>query len=71
MSQPADVSNFFFYLGKLWLSSFQKTIEPENPMVGSKVMALGSVLMHSTWFLRYPNCFNFDFDPWVVVGKVI
>ena len=34
---------------------FQNTKEIETPMVGSKVMALGSVLMCSTWFLRYLN----------------
>ena len=38
-------------LGKLLISSFQNTKEIENRMIGSKVMALGSMLMHFYNFL--------------------
>ena len=34
-------------------------------------MASGSELTHLACFSRYLNCFNSDFDPWVVVGKGI
>jgi len=38
-------------------------------MIGSKVMALGSILTHFLWFSRYLNHFNSNCDPWIVVGK--
>ena len=44
------------------MSSFQNTEEIENPMVKSKVMALGSVLLSFAWFYGYLNCFNSNFD---------
>ena len=55
--------------GKVWMFSFQKIKEIEIPMVGLKVTASGSVLTCSTWFWRYLNHFNSDFDPRIVVGK--
>ena len=58
-------------LGKLWMSSFQNTKEIGNSTVESKVMALGSMLTRFAWFSGYLNCFNSDFDPWIVVGKGI
>ena len=58
-------------LGKLWMSCFHKTKEIENPTVGSKVMASGTVLMYFSRFSIYLNCFNFDFDQRIVVGKEI
>jgi len=45
------------------MSSLQKTKEIENPTVGSKVMALESILMRFARFSRYLNYFNSDFDP--------
>ena len=45
------------------MSSFQKTKVIEIPMVGSKVMALGSKLTRFAQYLVYLNCFNFDFEP--------
>ena len=56
---------------KLWMSSFQKTKEIKFPMVRSKVMTLGSVLMHFWRFSQYLNHFNSDFNPWIVVGMRI
>ena len=45
------------------MSSFHKHKEIVNPMIGSKVMASGNVLMRFAWFSGYLNHFNFDFDP--------
>ena len=56
---------------KLSMSSFQKAKEIKIPMVGLKVMTWGSMLMRISRFSQYPNCFNFDFDPWIVVGMRI
>ena len=42
--------------------SFQKIKVIEIPIVGSKVMALGSELTRFAQYLGYLNCFNFDFD---------
>ena len=53
---------YFSAPGKIWMSSFQKTKVIEIPMVGSKVMALGSELTHFAQYSRYLNCFNFDFE---------
>ena len=36
-------------------------------MVGSKVMTLESMLMCFSRFSQYLNCFNSDFDPWIVI----
>ena len=57
--------------GKLWMSNFQKTKEIKIPTVGSKVMTLGSILMRFSQFSQFLNCFNFNFDPWIVVGMRI
>ena len=53
------------------MCSFWKAKELGNPMVGSKVMALGNELVHFAQFSRYLNRFDSDFNPWVVVGKGI
>ena len=42
---------------------FRKANELQNPMVGLKVMASGSELMHLTQFSRYLDGFDSDFDP--------
>jgi len=55
-------------LGNIWMSSFQKAKEIKIPTVESKVMTSGSVLMRFSRFAQYLNWFNFDFDPWIVVG---
>ena len=49
--------------GKIWMSSFQNTNEIENPIAGSKVMALGTMLMRLAWFSRYLNSLNSNFNP--------
>ena len=54
---------------KLLMCSFWNTKELENPMIGSKVMALRSEMTHFARFSRYFNCFNFDFNLWIVVRK--
>jgi len=53
------------------MSSFQKAKEIKIPMVGSKVMTSGSVLMRFSWFFQYLNSFNSDFNPWIVAGMRI
>ena len=53
------------------MSSFQNTKEIENITVGSNIMASRNELTRQTWFSRYLNRFNSDFDPWIVVGKGI
>ena len=58
-------------IGKVWMYSFQKTWHFENQQVGSKVMESGNELKCLAWFSRYLNRFNFDFDPWAVIGNGI
>ena len=58
-------------LGKLWMSSFKKTKEIKIPIVQSKIMTSGNMLTRFSRFSQYLNCFNSDFDPWIVVGMRI
>ena len=53
--------------GILWMSSFHNTKEIKIQKIGSKVMISRSVLLRFSWVSQYLNCFNFDFDPWIVV----
>ena len=57
--------------GKLWMSSFHKAKELKNPTIGSKVMTSGRVLISFSQFSQHLNCFNSNFDPWIVVGMRI
>ena len=54
---------------KVWMSSFQKTKENKNPTTESKFMASRSELMCPIQLSRYPNRFNFNFDPWIVLER--
>ena len=56
--------------GKLWFL-VSRTLTKLKIWVESKVIASRSVLTHFARFSRYLNNFNYDFDPWMVVGKVI
>ena len=56
---------------KVWMYSFQKSKGIENPTVKSNVMASRSELTRLARFSRYLNHFNFDFSPWIVIGKGI
>ena len=57
--------------GKLWMSSFHKAKELQNPTIGSKVMTSGRVLISFSQFSQHLNRLNSNFDPWIVVGMRI